>query len=117
MVDRDFFTSTGMYVHGCTYNDYIECVMYIYYYGHVGAISATVLRTILILTVGLMSALWRDNATIRCWKIPKPCEIFSQKYDSIQQKLQSISCMHDLLSGKVLIELPMCDIGGLFSSI
>ena len=50
--------------------------------------------------VGLLGSLWRDDKSVKLWKIPKPCETFSKKYDYVQQQLQEISCMDDLLSGK-----------------
>lgn len=53
-----------------------------------------------IFIVGLMSSLWRDNKSVRTWKITRPCSVFRQKYDHIQDHLQWISCMDDLLSGK-----------------
>ena len=47
-------------------------------------------------TVGLMSALWRSEKTVKYWKVPKQCHVFSQKYDLIQDQLHSVSCMDDL---------------------
>ena len=51
-------------------------------------------------TVGLMSSQWHNDKTVRVWKIPKPCQVFCDKFDKIQDQLQSISCMDELLSGK-----------------
>ena len=32
-------------------------------------------------TVGLMSAQWKSDHSIRKWKLPRPCEIFRKKYE------------------------------------
>ena len=34
--------------------------------------------------------------------VQKPCSIFREKYDQLQEQLHIISCMDDLLSGKLL---------------
>ena len=52
-------------------------------------------------TVNLMSALWRRDRSVRLWWVPRPCAIYEEKYDEIQEHLRSISCMDDLLSGKL----------------
>ena len=54
----------------------------------------------LISVVGLMSALWVPDHTIREWKLKRPCDIFRDKYDEVQKQIMDISCMDDLLSGK-----------------
>ena len=59
-------------------------------------------------TVDLMSALWRNDKSVKVWKIPKPCDVFRAKYDSIQENLQNISCMDDLLSGMFSILIFRC---------
>ena len=46
-----------------------------------------------------MTNLWRSNASVKTWYIPKSCPIFRDKYDAIQEQLHTISCMDDLLSG------------------
>ena len=51
-------------------------------------------------TVGLMSALYRSDKTVKMWKIPRPCNTFRQKFDHINQQVHGISCMDDLLRGK-----------------
>lgn len=59
----------------------------------------------LLTTVDLMSAQWRRDKSVKLWQIPRPCEIFRQKYDLVQEQLQNISCMDDLLSGKLQTKL------------
>lgn len=56
-------------------------------------------------TVGLMSSQWSSSGTVQIWKIPKRCEVFSEKFDKIQDQLQSISCMDELLSGKCMLNV------------
>ena len=56
-------------------------------------------------TVGFMSSQWSSNGTVKIWKIPKRCEVFSEKFDKIQDQLQSISCMDELLSGKCTLNV------------
>lgn len=55
------------------------------------------------IAVGLMTALWRNNKAVKTWHIPKPCLIFRERYDVIQEQLHTISCMDDLLSGEFQI--------------
>ena len=55
-----------------------------------------------------MSALWRNDKSVKVWKIPRPCDVFRAKYDSIQENLQNISCMDDLLSGMFSISMFQC---------
>ena len=38
---------------------------------------------------------------MKLWRIQRTCALFREKYDTIQEQLQSISCMDDLLSGKL----------------
>lgn len=40
------------------------------------------------------------SSTSHNFSIPKPCVTFSEKYDSIQEKLEAISGVDELLSGK-----------------
>ena len=51
--------------------------------------------------VNLMAAQWKPSKEIKKWTIRRPCEVFQQKYDGIINQLTKISCMDDLLSGKV----------------
>ena len=51
-------------------------------------------------TVGLMTALWVPDHTIRKWNLPRPCATFSTKYDKVQEQIMQISCMDDLLCGE-----------------
>lgn len=50
--------------------------------------------------VGLMSALWQNDKSVKVWTLPRPCAVFRSKYDDIQEQLQTISYMDELLSGK-----------------
>ena len=50
-----------------------------------------------------MSTLWAPDSSIRKWLLPRPCEIFRDKYDTVTEQLRKISCMEDLLSGMLLI--------------
>ena len=55
-------------------------------------------------TVGLMSTLWISDATVRKWILCRPYEIFRDKYDTVTEQLEKISCMDDLLSGVLLLK-------------
>ena len=50
-----------------------------------------------------MTAMWVKDHAIRKWILPRPCEIFEKKYDSVQQQITRISCMDDLLSGECYV--------------
>ena len=52
--------------------------------------------------VGLMVTLWKNDKSVTTWYLPRPCATFREKYDSIQDQLKALSCMDDLLSGKLL---------------
>ena len=54
-------------------------------------------------TVGLMTALWRNDKSVRKWHLPRPCATFRDKYNRIQDQLKSLSCMDELLSGKYFL--------------
>lgn len=51
--------------------------------------------------VCLISSLWiPDSKPHHHFQIPKPCSLFCDKFNLIQQQLQNISGMDELLSGK-----------------
>ena len=53
------------------------------------------------------SALWQNSKSVRLWTIPRSCIVFHNKYDDIQEQLQTTSCMDDLLSSKFAVDLLM----------
>ena len=55
-----------------------------------------------------MSSLWRNDKTVKCWKLRKPCGVFGNKFDKIQEQLHNISCMDELLSGMFVSECTIC---------
>lgn len=52
-----------------------------------------------------MSTLWVSDYRVRHWHLKKPCEEFERKYDQVQNQILNISCMNDLLSGKIALDM------------
>ena len=50
--------------------------------------------------VGLLSTLWVSDSTVRKWILPRPCEVFCNQYNTVNEKIKKISCMDDLISGE-----------------
>ena len=76
--------------------------MYIYIHVLICCCMYIVYHKLITCTVGLMSALWRNDKTVKHWKLRKACEVFGNKFDKIQDQLQCISCMDELLSGMLI---------------
>ena len=56
-------------------------------------------------TVSLLATLWTPDTKISKWILRRQCAIFRSKYDIVTGQLEKISCMDDLLSGKLLATL------------
>ena len=50
-------------------------------------------------SVGLMTSQWSSCKNVKVWKLKRSVVAFKEKFDSIQEQLQLVSCMDDLLSG------------------
>ena len=51
------------------------------------------------ISVALMSTLWVSDTRIRKWILSRPCWIFQNKYNTVNEQIKAISCADDLLSG------------------
>lgn len=61
---------------------------------------------IFIFIVGLMTALWVSDTTVKKWILKRPSDVFCEKYDGVQQQIMQISCLDDLLTGRWTIFIP-----------
>ena len=46
-----------------------------------------------------MSVVWKSNTSVRKWKLCRPCVLFRDKYDEVEQLKARVGCMDDLLTG------------------
>ncbi len=87
-VDGEFFTAMGKYTY-CSPQ-----------YGmHTQLKKCPKLHAQNLSTVALMASLWAPDARFNKWILPRPCEIFKSKYNTVNTQITAISCADDLLSG------------------
>ena len=68
-------------------------------------------------TASLMSALWVSDHTVRRWYLQKSCGVFERKYDQVENQILDISCMDDLLSGKIVYILDTVNLSNITTNI
>ena len=49
--------------------------------------------------VSLISSVWKCSEAVRKWKLCRPCSLFRDKYNEIEQLKAQVGCMDDLLTG------------------
>jgi hypothetical protein len=50
-------------------------------------------------SVSLISSVWKCNEGVRKWTLRRPCALFRDKYDEVEQQKAQVGCMDDLLTG------------------
>lgn len=50
--------------------------------------------------MSLISSIWKPSEAVRKWTLRRPCALFRDKYDEVEQLKAQVGCMDDLLTGQ-----------------